>query len=230
MARSKDFLLVFAEPNPSISDSDFNDWYNESVTLHLADPTFHSWARFKAVDGQKPAYAAYYDLSSHNAALVALKSTLAKIGDAGVSERFEALDWRTYEVYTGSTPLLEPSELYDPKVTAPYTLFAGVSVREEDEEELNRWFDEEHIPMLSKMPGWVRSRKFVLKDAGKTGGQEGRPPKYLAVHEWTTGPEEREASEEYKAAVSTEWMARVAKTMTAMERRQFGLLRRWDRE
>ena len=30
--------------------------------------------------------------------------------------------------------------------------------------EFNRWFDEEHIPLLARAPGWVRSRRFVLKE------------------------------------------------------------------
>ena len=84
------------------------------------------------------------------------------------------------------------------------------------EAEFNPWFDEEHIPLLARVPRWVRSRRFVLKEVlgqyGTVVGQDGdergsmdraservrkhggrgrevkeeRPPKYLAVHEWTS--------------------------------------------
>ena len=43
--------------------------------------------------------------------------------------------------------------------------------------DFDRWYDEEHIPLLARVPGWVRSRRFVLKEVlGKYGtvvGQDG---------------------------------------------------------
>ena len=32
------------------------------------------------------------------------------------------------------------------------------------EGEFCRWYDEEHIPLLARVPGWVRSRRYVLKE------------------------------------------------------------------
>lgn len=234
MPESKGFLVVFAEPGSSIPDAEYQDWYdNEHIPLRVAVPVFHSWDRFICADGQKPTYLAYYDLESYESTLVAPYTTLAETRserEKGILSKMEVLDRRTYEVYEGNLP--KPSELYDPKKTAPYTLLVGVSLPSEAVEELDKWYEEEHIPMLAKVKGWVRTRRFVLKDSAKIGSQAtaGEPPKFLAVHEWTTSPEEREATEEYKAASNTEWRAKLAKQMTAFEKRQFKSLRRFDRK
>ena len=73
-------LFVFGEPGPSLTDVEFNDWYdNEHVPLRVADPTFSSWARLRQIDGPpgSPAWGAYYDLASYEATLVPPYSRLA---------------------------------------------------------------------------------------------------------------------------------------------------------
>ena len=120
-----------------------------------------------------------------------------------------------------------------------YMTVIEVEMKKFAEAEFNRWFDEEHIPLLARVPGWVRSRRFVLKEVlGKYGtvvGQDGdeggsmdgaservrkhvrvggyghggrgrevkeeRPPKYFAVHEWTSI--DAFQSREYRHATTT---------------------------
>jgi len=43
-------------------------------------------------------------------------------------------------------------------VAVSLTLHSG-----KDKEELARWYTEEHIPLLSKVPGWLRTRRFVRR-------------------------------------------------------------------
>ncbi|EIM92242.1 uncharacterized protein STEHIDRAFT_143659 [Stereum hirsutum FP-91666 SS1] len=236
MSTPKGFLLVFAEPGPAVPEAEYHDWYdNEHIPLRVNIPAFSSWARFSADDGQKPSWAAYYDLESYESTLVPPYSTLAETRserEKDIFSKMEVLDRRTYEVYNPpegkATP---PSALYDPKKTAPYALIVGISVKPEAEEEFNRWYDEEHIPLLAKVPGWIRSRRFVLKEAAKAGTKAtgGQPPKYLAVHEWASG-KEREGTEEYKIATSTPWRTRLQSSITDRERRDVKFLKRWDRE
>ena len=60
-------------------------------------------------------------------------------------------------------------------------------VNEEAQGEYNRWFEEEHVQMLAKVPGWKRSRRFTLIDNGVNGrdAKEGHAegvPKCLGLH------------------------------------------------
>jgi pimeloyl-ACP methyl ester carboxylesterase len=68
-----------------------------------------------------------------------------------------------------------------------------------DGKELDRWYDEEHIDMLSKVPGWLRTRRFVTSSILE--GKEGI--EYLVLHEYA--PENGVDGEEYRAATSTKW-------------------------
>ncbi|GJE88378.1 hypothetical protein PsYK624_044610 [Phanerochaete sordida] len=183
-------LLVFSDPGAGVSEEAFTDWYdNEHVPLRLEIPAFQSWVRWKAADGAKPTWAASYDLESYEATLEPPYTTLAEtrserekrvIQDLGVLER------RTYELMDAPVP--PPAARWDPKKPSRYITFVSTEVKEGGDEVLNRWYDEEHIDMLSKVEGWLRSRRFVLKDWTRT-GVEGKAdlipvPKYLTVHEW----------------------------------------------
>lgn len=235
-------LLVFSEPGPSIHPD-----HHIPQLLSSATPSesFLSSALFRAVDGLKPSYAACYDLSSPDAPYSTPVETASEL---------EVLETRTYSTYKPpANKLTPPSALYDPQKTAKYAEMISVHVREENEEEFNRWYDEEHIVLMAEVPGWVRSRRFVLKDndndaagndtegkgedataKGEETGKEDKDkevnaPKYLAIHEFESG-KEREESVQYKMATSTPWRARMQGFMTYRERRDFELVRRWDRE
>lgn len=152
-----------------------------------------------------------------------------------ILKRVQLLDRRTYEEYNAH-PMPPPSALYDPKKSAGIIVFVSFDVQPGADDEMNRWYDEEHLPMLAKCPGWIRSRRFVLKEHNKIGGDAGKaenlgaPPKYLAVHEWADARVFESLSEEYKAATSTPWREKVMETVTSKERRIFKFSRRWDRE
>ncbi len=53
-------------------------------------------------------------------------------------------------------------------------LIVQMDVEPEWEEEFNRWYNEEHLPDLLKVPGFFGARRFVAEE-----GQ----PKYLAFYE-----------------------------------------------
>ena len=228
------FLLVYSDPGQGVTEEEFTDWYdNEHVPLRVEIPAFLSWHRWAADDNKKPRWAASYDLTSFEATLVPPYSTLAETRserEKDVLKRVETLDRRTYEVWEGALP--PPSELYDPAKGAPYTVFVSVDVKPGAEEEYNKWYDEEHIPLLSKCPGWIRSRRFVLKDWSLGGTQtQGveptAPPKFLAVHEWVSPA--RKDSEEYKAAMNTPWKDRVAEDIIRRDLRIFKHHKTWER-
>lgn len=229
-------LLVYSDPGEKVAEEEFTDWYdNEHVPLRVEVPAFQSWHRWVAIDGQKPKWAASYDLTTYEATQVppysSLKDTRSE-REKGIIAKLETLERRTYELYESSTPPPPPSALYDPTKPAPFTFFVGTEIAPELEDDLNGWYDKEHLGLLSTVPGFIRARRFVLKDWAK-GGLQGEtdqtpPPKYLAVYE-TTGLEWL-ASEQMKAAMATPWAVRVEKELKIFERRGFTLHRSWERK
>lgn len=226
------YLLVYSDPGEKVSEEEFTDWYdNEHVPLRVAVPAFLSWNRWEAADEKTPRWAATYDLTSYEATQQPPYTTLADTRserEKRILANVGVLDRRTYEAYEGPPPPA-PSALFDPATPAPYTVLVATDVKGGTEEDYNRWYDEEHIPMLAAVPGWVRSRRFVLKDWSQGGAvtEKKSPPKFLAVHEWQTLPDPK--SKEYEAAMNTPWRAEIVKTWVSYERRFFKHHKSWDR-
>ncbi|KAI0327386.1 hypothetical protein GY45DRAFT_1327613 [Cubamyces sp. BRFM 1775] len=224
-------LFVFTEPG-SVPEEEFNDWLdNEHVPLRVAVPGFQSWSRWVSADGERPTYAGIYDLTSPDVLTSAPYTDLAKTR----TKREEAnlahiglLDRRTYELHEPVYPPRAGDE-YDPLKPGTYASIVEIDVKPEDEDGFNRWYDEEHIPMIAKVPGWVRSRRFVLSQSGAIGtdAAKARPSKYLAIHEWESQPQEHSA--EMKAAMTTEWSKKVMGSVLSLQRRSLRLMRTWER-
>jgi pimeloyl-ACP methyl ester carboxylesterase len=75
------------------------------------------------------------------------------------------------------------------------------------EKDFNEWYEEEHTPLLSKVPGWRRTRRY--KTCYLLDGKE--ETEFLALHEYEAqnglgGPE-------FKAATSTQWREKVFSTL-----------------
>ncbi|EJF56840.1 hypothetical protein BD309DRAFT_960820 [Dichomitus squalens] len=229
-------LFVFSEPGPNLTDDEFNDWYdNEHVPLRMAIPTFRRTTRWIAVDGEQPRYLATYDLDSCQVLDTPPYNTLVTTRserEKDVISRTQLLDRRTYDLFE---PDIVPAVAgYEEQKPGPYFITLQASVKPELEDDLNRWYREEHIPLLAKVPGWRRSRRYVLRDVGPASGtgaevlKKGRPPKYLAVHEWES-PESYETPE-FKHATSTPWRMRLFEGADVWDRRLFKEMRTWLQE
>ena len=72
------------------------------------------------------------------------------------------------------------------------------SVEPEWETDFNRWYDEEHVPALKKVPGVLSARRFRTDEGA---------PQYVALYH-LTGPEVA-SSDAWKKAVETPWTARI---------------------
>lgn len=228
-------LLVFAEPGAAIPEQDFHDWYdNEHVPLRVHTPAFLSWARVEAIDQKSPTWGAYYDLTSYEDTLKPPYAALAETRserEKGIFARAEYFQRRLYDVYEGNSNFPTSSPLSPQHTPVPFIVFRSLEVKSEAEGDFNKWMDEEHIPLLSKVPGWIRSRRFVLRESAQVGvdGPDPKlPPKYLAVHEWAS----LEAMEnpEFEQAVNTEWRSRVMANVIGEERRLFKLYKSWERK
>ena len=225
-------LCVLAELGPAIPEDEFNDWAdNEHVPLRMAIPAFRSCTRWLAADGRTPTHLSLYSVSALSALYEPPYTTLVR------SERERALaplialfDRRVYQKIDVPVP---PSPPTPGERTARFVRVVGMDVPAEHEADLERWYDEEHIAMLAKVPQWVRSTRYVLHEGRVSGTDEsmklGRAmPKFLAVHEYTDA--RAVETEEFKAAVGTAWTKRVLGYAEGYDGRSFELLRRWEKD
>ncbi len=226
------FLLAFSESGANVTEDEFNDWYdNEHVPLRNALPVFQTCARWKAIDDKKPTWMASYDLTSYEGFSDPQYTALFKTQserEVRILKDVETMERRAYEAYEGNGKFPEPKE-----EQAKVAEVVSIDIKPEAEEEFHKWYDEDHVPAISTRPGWVRSRRFVLRDwsrGGVEGSKDQTPvPKWLAVHEYTSL--EWQGDEEARKRVETEWTLRVrAEIMTRRKIRFVELYRKWENE
>ncbi len=203
-------FYVYTDPG-SVDEAEFHDWYDhEHGPRRLTVPGFLGGYRYGALDDAKPSWLALYDLDSADA----LDSPEYKALGASASEHDKAvgaglatLDRRVYSQLS--------SDGAAPDEPAPVLLAVSMSVPAGAEDDLQAWYTDEHIPMLLKVPGWRRIRRFRL-----VRGMDGPAPEFLSVHE-LAGPEVLEEPA-YRAAISTPWRDRIVASALRRERRVFG--------
>ncbi|RAH71423.1 putative alpha/beta hydrolase [Aspergillus aculeatinus CBS 121060] len=217
-------LYVTMHPRPSLPAAQFHDWYNsEHGPLRLRLPFVTNGFRYRAVDGEEPEWVAWYDITEMEE--LTRETYLALRGDGIKTPREKAtmaqiaVDRRLYD-FLGEQKAADYTPLEDqPDTTVAGSVLVAVSttlVDDADKEaDYNRWYTEEHIPMLSRVPGWRCSRRFVTAAIDPKA-----PREYLTLHEYKAtnglgGPE-------HKAAMDTPWRTRIVNdTITSQRRRVF---------
>lgn len=208
------YLAVAIQPGSNTDESAFHEWYNtEHGPLRLRLPFILTGDRYKAADGQTPAWSAVYDVSElswlEKRIYTRLREERSKREQA-VMSTFESLDRKIYSLVSSRS---KPSY----SGPAPVQLAVSMILNESDLDDFNKWYEEEHTGMLSKIPGWLRTRRFKML----VGGIKGMPPKgqveYLAVHDFDEkngidGPEN-------KAAQQTPWRNQVIDKVVSRDRR-----------
>lgn len=241
-------LFVYGECGPDVSETEYTgalihlsrlskgpslslhsplDWYdNEHAPARLTVPGFLTATRYRAADDQNPSWLAIYDLSTASIAQTDAYKSLrasASINEHSIISRIFVLNRRVYTLLFDKThPNINATSL--PGKFLYIVAMQPIADKPEAEAEFNRWYEEEHIPLLSKTPGWLRSRRYKLVDhaelSGKGGDRALKPPMtYLAVHDWDRG-DFREAPE-FKTATSTPWVEEIVKNVVDRERRLF---------
>jgi hypothetical protein len=97
--------------------------------------------------------------------------------------------------------------------TGHVLVIVRIDVKPEMEEEFNRWYDEEHVPNLLKVPGVISAARGINTGPG---------PKYIAVYEHENIEVQHTAA--YDKAVHTEWTERIAPHFLKVEREVYELL------
>jgi antibiotic biosynthesis monooxygenase (ABM) superfamily enzyme len=79
---------------------------------------------------------------------------------------------------------------------AKYLFIVRVDVDPKDEERFNEWYNTEHIPTMTNVPGVLGASRYCSVD--------GSSPKYTAIYEWERG-DIRTSKEWKKAADVSPW-------------------------
>lgn len=174
------YLAVTIEPGPATDDTAFDDWYaQEHGPLRLRLPFITTGNRYKAADGQKPSWTAVYDVTDiawlEKRIYTRLREERSK-RESKVMATFTELDRRIYSLVStrGTLQISEPAAV---QLTESYR------VAVDDEAAVDKWYEERHSDYISKLPKWLRTRKFKLAAGGIRGMPADGQNDYLIVHE-----------------------------------------------
>lgn len=219
-------LYVSMQPKPGLPLDQFHEWYNNEhgPTRLLIPDIFGNGLRYRATDSETPEYMAVYDVKSMNdletERYLSLRANRSEreartIGEVDVTRYFwDLVHTKTVEGFRG------PEELSDAEVLGRVCVAVTITPTETEgaSEEYQKWYTEEHAEMLSKVPGWLRSRLFVTSKVET--GQTKRT--FFALHDYAK--ENGQGGPEHKASMDTPWRTKVFdKCVASKGRRAFSL-------
>ena len=191
-------LLVAGFDYAHLDEEEFNDWYDtEHVPERERVPGFLNIQRWVGADGSKISIATY-DLQSPG---VLESEAYRKIGGNNLSPWSKRLTAKAKRICRFEAEQLPPGDSVGAREAGGLLLYAMNSAPSA-EAEFNAWYDEEHIPRLSAVPGCLTARRFRIANALSEGRQ-----RYLALYHLTS-PDVC-SSKEWKEAAGTEWTARM---------------------
>ena len=226
MAPTPGILYVTMQPKPTLPVAQFHDWYNnEHGPTRLRLPFIENGFRYRATDLEGPGkgmpeWMAIYDVTNVSEMT---KEPYTTLRSDDVKSQREKDTMKQIVVDRKMFDLVKSWESKDFKrledvgaktdgnvmVTVSLSLNPG----KENVKQLEDWYNKEHVSMLSKVPGWLRSRRFV------TSSVEGKEEtEYLALHEYA--PKNGLGGEEFKAATSTPWNSKIMAEVVQEKRRR----------
>ncbi|KAH9896344.1 Alpha/Beta hydrolase protein [Xylariomycetidae sp. FL2044] len=223
-------LYVTMQPRPGLSEAQFHEWYNnEHGPTRLRLPhIFTNGLRFRATDGQPPTYLATYDVSSMSHLETPTYTDLRANRSPREAETIGQVDVRRYFwdllLERRSPSFVPPEQRTDRVDEADGTVLIAVEVKVKPDapadapHQIQKWYEQEHVDMLAKVPGWLRSRLYRTSALEKTDGT----PSFLGFHYYARGTTLQ--NPEFKAATSTPWRDEVYDKYGTMGfRRVYGL-------
>jgi len=216
-------LYVLSKPK-GIDEALFTKWYDEvHVPDVIASGGFKTGTRYKAFNPKEVAgskeYLAIYptdDVNFFNSKEFEnlplhdkmLENKDNKDGSAGAVIDFEQ---RRYEFIQEYGQKFEGS-----KAPIKLLLSAGLTPEKGTDQDFDDWYRQEHLEDLSKVTGYVRSRRYKLISCPSGGN----PPEYLAIHEYE-GDEMPQA--EINKTIEPEWCQKTLKGASQVELNGFKL-------
>jgi hypothetical protein len=193
LAESEIVFVVTMKVDPDW-DNEFNRWYDqEHIPELLKVPGYRTARRYRAVEGE-PKYLAIYEIGAvTDAKGEAHRRAVETSWTSKLRPHFQA----TNAFYDQTFPA--EGFLHGPAWGQPEggLMVMRLDVTTESEPDFNAWYDQEHLPALSGVPGVIACRRFIALEGG---------PKYLAIYHLTSPAVQ--ASAEWKQAIDTPWSAR----------------------
>ncbi|MGB0553259.1 MAG: hypothetical protein ACPGQV_11915 [Alphaproteobacteria bacterium] len=191
-------LLIAAFDYSGAHADEFHDWYDlEHLPERKAVPGFGLCERWIGDEGSNISVATY-DLDSVD---VMRSDAYCAIGYANSSvwtKRVTSMCTRLLR-FDGSQ--ITPGDAVAP-VGAGALLVNAMNVAPEGEADFNAWYDEEHLPALSAVPGTLAARRYRARD-----DDPDRSHQYVAIYHLESVDVTR--GDAWKKAVDTPWSARV---------------------
>ena len=191
-------LLVAGFDYAAVSEDEFNDWYDtEHIPERERVPGFINCERWIAAEAPTISIATY-DLQSLD---VLRTDAYRAIAGENLSPWSKRITRKVKRLCRFEAEQMPPGNRVAPP-GAGGLLFFAMNVVPEAESEFNAWYDEEHIPRLSAVPGCLAARRFRILHALSEGNH-----RYLALYHLTS-PEVC-ASEAWQEAAVTPWTLKI---------------------
>jgi hypothetical protein len=189
----------------------------------LTAPGVSSATRYKAIDAEKPDWLATYDLATtettNSPAYLGLRDK-ASDNEKALIPRLTICQRRIYSLVAHST---KPG-LPEGALPGKYLLVVLWSVPEELDTEFHKWYDEEHTSEISKVPGWLRGRRYKIVDGADLVERKGPQISgwnYLVMHDWDNG--DYKEAREFITAIETKWSQKIIGSVKGVQMRHFEL-------
>ncbi|KAH6644244.1 Alpha/Beta hydrolase protein [Boeremia exigua] len=224
-------LYVTMQPKEGLADAKFHDWYqNEHGPNRLRLPFCNNGFRYRATDldapgsKEKPEWMAIYDFDELE---WLAREPYQRLRSAPVQTQRERdtmaqifVDRRSYDLlgeWSGpdfaDLQKVEGEGVQNVMIAVSFTLQDG----EGKEDEIKRWYEDEHVGLLQKVPGWRRTRRFVTSYMDLEANPK-LQKEFLALHEYA--PENGLAGPEFKAATTTKWCEKIYADVVADRKRR----------
>ena len=194
--------ILFTEMSPDEDwEDDFNHWYD---THHIPARTqvegFVSAQRYR--DPDRPTYLAVYEIASED---VLESVPYQKVrAQPNAQTAWMLSNVQNYSRYIGNEISdIRQDGVSDDVLDEAFVYAVFFSVPDERAEEFNKWYDEEHSPMLLKCPEWKAVRRFKITDG------DPQPWSHLALH-YLSDADAALSSTERDAARNTDWRKNLA--------------------
>ncbi|KAF2853834.1 alpha/beta hydrolase-like protein [Plenodomus tracheiphilus IPT5] len=225
-------LYVTMQPKEGLPEAQFHDWYqNEHGPNRLRLPFCNNGFRYRATDlengsgsKEKPEWMAIYDFDElewlTREPYMKLRSAPAQSQRERDTMKQIFVDRRSYDLL-GEWKGEKFKDLQKVENEGEKNVMIAVSFSlqdgEEKEAELKKWYEEEHVPLLQKVPGWRRTRRFETSYLDLESGHR-KEKEFLALHEYA--PENGLGGPEFQAATSTEWCDKIYKNVVKERKRR----------
>jgi pimeloyl-ACP methyl ester carboxylesterase len=157
------------QPRPSLPPAQFHDWYNnEHGPARLRLPFIAGGFRYRATDLSDPAGAdstqpewmAVYDILDMAELAKEPYATLRQLGVRSPREAATmaqiAIDRRLYDLVSSTQAASATAD-----GAGAVLISLRLSLHSGQRAAVNQWYANEHIPLLAKVPGWLRTRLFA---------------------------------------------------------------------